>query len=186
MLSKLKKSNNEGFTIIEVMIVLAIAGLILLIVFLAVPALQRNGRNTQRKNDAGLVATALANAISNNNGTVPDSVFDQATTDTASFGKGTTGNFETAKLGYFTTGGKIAQAKAAGVDGNVWISAAASPAVAPTVVAPGSEAATKVSTNSILVIYGQDCTPTANARTAAIYYVTENGSGNGNLQCVEQ
>jgi prepilin-type N-terminal cleavage/methylation domain-containing protein len=35
MLTKLKKSNNEGFTIIEVMIVLAIAALILLIVLLA-------------------------------------------------------------------------------------------------------------------------------------------------------
>ena len=40
MLNKLKKSDKDGFTIIEVMIVLAIAGLILLIVFLAVPALQ--------------------------------------------------------------------------------------------------------------------------------------------------
>jgi prepilin-type N-terminal cleavage/methylation domain-containing protein len=38
MLKKLKKSDS-GFTIIEVMIVLAIAGLILLIVFLAVPAM---------------------------------------------------------------------------------------------------------------------------------------------------
>ena len=55
MLSKLQKirdqktSEQKGFTIIEVMIVLAIAGLIILIVFLAVPALQRNGRNTQQK-----------------------------------------------------------------------------------------------------------------------------------------
>jgi prepilin-type N-terminal cleavage/methylation domain-containing protein len=37
---------RTGFTIIEVMIVLAIAGLILLIVFLAVPALEREARNT--------------------------------------------------------------------------------------------------------------------------------------------
>jgi prepilin-type N-terminal cleavage/methylation domain-containing protein len=43
------KHRRGGFTIIEVMIVLAIAGLILLIVFLAVPALQRNSRNYQRK-----------------------------------------------------------------------------------------------------------------------------------------
>jgi prepilin-type N-terminal cleavage/methylation domain-containing protein len=50
MLHNLKK-RNEGFTIIEVMIVLAIAGLIMLVVFLAVPALQRNSRNTQRNND---------------------------------------------------------------------------------------------------------------------------------------
>src|SRR5258708_36141034 len=58
MLNKLKLSKSQkGFTIIEVMIVLVIAGLILLIVFLAVPALQRNARNTHRKSDiAGLLA----------------------------------------------------------------------------------------------------------------------------------
>jgi prepilin-type N-terminal cleavage/methylation domain-containing protein len=33
--------NKEGFTIIEVLIVLAIAGLIMLVVLLAVPGLQR-------------------------------------------------------------------------------------------------------------------------------------------------
>jgi prepilin-type N-terminal cleavage/methylation domain-containing protein len=37
-----KQKRQQGFTIIEVLIVLAIAALILLIVFLAVPALQRN------------------------------------------------------------------------------------------------------------------------------------------------
>ena len=70
MLNKLKK-DNKGFTIIEVMIVLAIAGLILLIVFLAVPALQRNSRNTARKNDASRIATSYNNVVTNNNGTVP-------------------------------------------------------------------------------------------------------------------
>lgn len=73
MLSRLKKSNGEGFTIIEVMIVLAIAGLILLIVFLAVPALQRNSRNTQRKNDAGHVASLISEYESNNSGSNPGS-----------------------------------------------------------------------------------------------------------------
>jgi prepilin-type N-terminal cleavage/methylation domain-containing protein len=68
MLSKLKKSDNKGFTIIEVMIVLAIAGLILLIVFLAVPALQRNSRNTQRKSDVGRVGSAATSIISNGSG----------------------------------------------------------------------------------------------------------------------
>lgn len=69
MLNNLKK-NNKGFTIIEVMIVLAIAGLILLIVFLAVPALQRNSRNTQRKSDVGLIGSAATTVISNNNGSM--------------------------------------------------------------------------------------------------------------------
>jgi prepilin-type N-terminal cleavage/methylation domain-containing protein len=40
---------RSGFTVIEVMIVLAIAGVILLIVFLAVPALQRTHRNYNRR-----------------------------------------------------------------------------------------------------------------------------------------
>lgn len=64
---------NDGFTIIEVLIVLAIAGLIMLIVFLAVPALQRNARNTSRKNDAGTLASAISEYVNNNDGQVPAS-----------------------------------------------------------------------------------------------------------------
>jgi prepilin-type N-terminal cleavage/methylation domain-containing protein len=59
---------GKGFTIIEVMIVLAIAGLIMLVVFLAVPALQRNSRNASKKQDIGRLATALNDWESNNNG----------------------------------------------------------------------------------------------------------------------
>ncbi len=68
--TKLRKA-DKGFTIIEVMIVLAIAGLIMLIVFLAVPALQRNSRNTNRRSDAARISSAVANFIANNNGTQP-------------------------------------------------------------------------------------------------------------------
>lgn len=70
MLSNIKK-RTEGFTIIEVMIVLAIAGLIMLIVFLAVPALQRNARNTQRRNDAGHLSALISEYVANNNGKLP-------------------------------------------------------------------------------------------------------------------
>jgi prepilin-type N-terminal cleavage/methylation domain-containing protein len=188
MLQNLKKRNDrgqEGFTIIEVLIVLAIAGLILLIVFLAVPALQRSSRNTQRKNDAAAIGGAVANFISNNGGQLPNSVSDTAT-NTAQFSIGTAGNVELAKMGFYTTTGTKALAAAAGQDGNVYISAAASPAVAATPTGTGTETATKVSTNTIAVIYGQDCTPTANSRTAAIYYVVETGTGVGSLQCTEQ
>lgn len=64
----LKKSNQKGFSIIEVLIVLAIAGLIMLIVFLAVPALQRNARNSGRSSDAQKFAAAVNQCLSNNNG----------------------------------------------------------------------------------------------------------------------
>lgn len=47
----------DGFTIIEVLIVMAIAGLIMVVVFLAVPALQRNSRNQARRADARLIAS---------------------------------------------------------------------------------------------------------------------------------
>lgn len=73
MLNKVKKVklDNKGFTIIEVMIVLAIAGLILLIVFLAVPQLQRSNRNTSRKGDAGHISSAINAFLSNNQGVQP-------------------------------------------------------------------------------------------------------------------
>lgn len=66
------KKRTEGFTIIEVLIVLAIAGLILLIVFLAVPALQRNGRNTQRKNDVAALLAGVSEFGNNNSGKLPN------------------------------------------------------------------------------------------------------------------
>lgn len=67
MLKKLNK-RREGFTIIEVMIVLAIAGVIMLVVFLAVPALQRSSRNTQRKSDATHMSGLISEWQSNHGG----------------------------------------------------------------------------------------------------------------------
>ncbi len=62
------KSNQKGFTIIEVLIVLAIAGLIMLIVFLAIPALQRSQRNNARDAEASRIASAVNECLSNRNG----------------------------------------------------------------------------------------------------------------------
>lgn len=66
----MQKKLNKGFTIIEVLIVLAIAGVIMLVVFLAVPALQRNSRNSQRTNDAALITAAINECLTNKNGQV--------------------------------------------------------------------------------------------------------------------
>jgi prepilin-type N-terminal cleavage/methylation domain-containing protein len=63
---------KEGFTIIEVVLVLAIAGLIFLMVFIALPALQRNQRDTARKNDVSNIASAVTSYSSNNRGAFPD------------------------------------------------------------------------------------------------------------------
>ena len=69
-----KINNTRGFTIIEVLIVLAIAGLIMLVVFLAVPALQRNARNTAIKTDASAVAGGVTEFQSNNDGALVTAV----------------------------------------------------------------------------------------------------------------
>ena len=62
---------QKGFTIIEVVLVLAIAGLIFLMVFIALPALQRSQRDTQRKNDLSRAITAVNSYQSNNRGVLP-------------------------------------------------------------------------------------------------------------------
>ncbi|MFZ2275567.1 MAG: type II secretion system protein [Candidatus Nanogingivalis sp.] len=66
-----KINTKKGFTIIEVVLVLAIAGLIFLMVFLALPALQRNQRDTQRKNDLSRVQSAISSFQTNNRGRIP-------------------------------------------------------------------------------------------------------------------
>ena len=71
-----QRSKQQGFTIIEVLIVLAIAGLILLIVFLAVPALHRNSRNTAIRNDASNVLSGVNEFQAANNGKMPSNIPD--------------------------------------------------------------------------------------------------------------
>jgi prepilin-type N-terminal cleavage/methylation domain-containing protein len=65
------KANTRGFTIIEVVLVLAIAGLIFLMVFIALPTLQRTQRDTQRKDDLSRIQTQITAYSNNNRGAVP-------------------------------------------------------------------------------------------------------------------
>lgn len=72
-MSKVNTLNQResGFTIIEVVLVLAIAGLIFLMVFIALPALQRSQRDSQRRSDAGMVLSQVTNYQTDNRGQVP-------------------------------------------------------------------------------------------------------------------
>lgn len=69
--SFIKSNSRPAFTIIEVVLVLAIAGLIFLMVFIALPALQRNQRDTQRKNDMVRLKDAIERYKANNKGKLP-------------------------------------------------------------------------------------------------------------------
>lgn len=85
-----QKKKQEGFTIIEVLIVLAIAGLIIVIVLIAVPQLQRNQRNSARQAIANRVVTEVNNYAGNNNGRIPANAADLASLRTRYLGCGGT------------------------------------------------------------------------------------------------
>jgi prepilin-type N-terminal cleavage/methylation domain-containing protein len=93
------KQRKEGFTIIEVLIVLAIAGLIMLIVFLAVPALQRNSRNTQQKNAAAAILATANEYQDINNGALPGDITIGTDGTISATGAGTTATGKT-QAGY--------------------------------------------------------------------------------------
>ena len=63
---------SSGFTIIEVALVLAIAGLIFLVVFLALPALQNSQKDMARREDVGRVVAMLENYKTDHNGDISD------------------------------------------------------------------------------------------------------------------
>lgn len=93
MLSRLLKKGQRGFTIIEVMIVLAIAGLIMVVVLIAIPQLQKNQRNEARRNVAARISAEVSNYIGNNGGNIP--------TEDNNATSGFTGGFQTR---YITSG----------------------------------------------------------------------------------
>jgi prepilin-type N-terminal cleavage/methylation domain-containing protein len=57
--SPTKRLQASGFTLIELMLALAVSGLIIAIVFLAVPTVQRQNRDDRRKADLSEIASRL-------------------------------------------------------------------------------------------------------------------------------
>jgi prepilin-type N-terminal cleavage/methylation domain-containing protein len=195
MLKKLKKSDQDGFTIIEVMIVLAIAALILLIVFLAVPALQRSSRNTQRKNDAANISSQISSLESNNNGKLPSGVAaggssgsDTSKLEICSSGGNSVGSTsstcasvsgtsdsETVNLGYYTSDNiAFADATSSGLSGG-----------SSTISISGTTSTKKP--DQLAVITGATCNGNSvavgNSRQIAIVYWIEGGTNGSTEQC---
>jgi prepilin-type N-terminal cleavage/methylation domain-containing protein len=182
MLQQLKnRKQDSGFTIIEVLIVLAIAGLILLIVFLAVPALQRSARNTQRKDDVGRITGSISDFISNNSGALPQSATDCTTlaNDAGTLNQYTFGL--TGSPAACPGTDVITTATCALTNANITISTGSITCTAPT------ETATVATAE---IIEGDTClgsvatTAGATNRNTAVIYSTEAGGGNFNVSCV--
>ncbi len=189
---------KEGFTIIEIMIVLAIAGLIIFIVLIAVPSAQRNARNLQRKNDAASVAGAVNTFMENNGNTPPDRLkndaSDQTLIDIAS--SSDLASFETAKIGYYNSVGSPSTVWGGNAD-NIYIDTtpilSPSPAITPNVVAPGDPSISynNLSTENMSIIIGETCNDSGTGpgsviqNSIAVFFVVEVPGSNGQLQCID-
>ena len=92
-MAKNNTNSKKGFTIIEVVLVLAIAGLIFLMVFIALPALQRGQRDTQRRDDMARFLSQLNQYQANNNGKVPDALAKWYTKDNGNKVSGFVGDY---------------------------------------------------------------------------------------------
>jgi len=97
---------EKGFTLIEIVLVLAIAGLIMVIVFLAVSGAQKSRRDTQRKDDNARVLAQMEQYASNNSGSYPANQAAFATAMTGTYAlanandplSGTAYNYSTAQV----------------------------------------------------------------------------------------
>jgi len=155
----LSKRSHSGFTIIEVMIVLAIAGVIMLALFLAVPALQRNSRNNQRDSDAALFTAGINECLNARNGATASCDAYAAASELGNF-------VDPTKLKQLST---VAAASAA----------VPSPAVNGTVYYQfGAKCDTASAT------FGQFTTTGATPRQFSVAYLIESTSGNI-LKCIE-
>ena len=156
---------NQGFTIIEVLIVLAIAGLILAIVFLAVPALQRNSRNTAIRSDAAGSLAAVNDYIANNQGALPTVPTTVQTGPVICFGTVTTGTCSAGESEAKVRGGTQVQLFAGG---------SAMPATTGTVYI---RANVKCS--------GNNFDTTAAPRAVSAGFLIESSSAQNSPQCIE-
>jgi prepilin-type N-terminal cleavage/methylation domain-containing protein len=213
MKSKYKnlRKNSEGFTIIEVLIVLAIAALILLIVFLAVPALQRSAHNTQRGTDASAVAAAVSNFISNNGGALPTAMGTDSADATSVFiycaGQGNnisalSPNYPTVNPPLLTGGPDYTACTSTNYEtaklgfykpADVFVSDDSLSPYLNVSIQPSSTtpSATALTTNDIIVEDGWGCNSSNTglsaalvSRTAAVLYVKEASGGDGSQACV--
>jgi len=197
-MKKLHK-DKPGFTIIEVMIVLAIAGIIMLIIFLAVPALQRSVRNQRRRNDAATISAAVINYIANHQGQYPNRLQSDALSND-SFDMLNSSNvnvFDVVKLSYYDPSSDPAPPGSdAGPDTTgygVIISDGPVTQVKQVNIIPLTDNKTDIyhiNIESVSIIEGESCDDTnpgtglgiLNSRAVAVFYVVEDG-GNGTLQC---
>ena len=162
-----KHGSQSGFTIIEVLVVLAIAGLIMVVVFLAVPALQRSGRNNALSTSANNILTGVGTYSSNNGGSLPGNITVSAsavTSGTVTIGAGGT-NQEVVKVD--------SGVSKFGINGTTITNAET---IGTVQVITGSSAVCNSTSTGL--------SGTGSTRSYVVLYVAEANGGTGILKCI--
>ena len=172
--------NNSGFTIIEVLIVLAIAGLIMAVVLLAVPGLNRSQNNNSAKTDATHIAAAVSNWSNNNNGALPSSSANLATI------YGDAGSFS--KLGTQGSDSVITAITSSTVPSTGWYLASSITTVSALTLAQSSSWIVVVDTGvtcNTSASYGPSLTLNTGTPTQAVVLYTSQTAGAPNWNCLQ-
>ncbi|MEO6109430.1 MAG: type II secretion system protein [Candidatus Saccharimonadales bacterium] len=162
----------KGFTIIEVVLVLAIAGLIFLMVFIALPSLQRSQRDSARKNEASAVGSAIGSFMSNNRNAQPTAA------DIMQYVTGTTGATT------LDSGTKVIVAATSYANGG-----GASPVAITAALGTSGASGKTLYDDEIKVWYGFKCGTANNqivkgtTKQAAILVALESGPSTGSPYC---
>ncbi len=180
MHTKLKKI-NEGFTIVETLIVLAIAALIITIVLIAVPALQRSAANTNILHDAQDIASTIQTFEGNNQGTLPGYIGQNGSNVCIALAAPAVGSSSSCNGD---------QAK---VQGSDQVASTSGSTTAVGYKASGGAGSNFVGPGGIFVDLQAQCgtqgntnTPTANIRGVAIFYPIEASSASGSqVGCIQ-
>lgn len=67
---------RNGFTIIETMLAMAVGALIIAVMLMAIPSLQRSSHNNERRQDVQAILAAVSHYRLSNSGAMPDSSSD--------------------------------------------------------------------------------------------------------------
>ena len=163
------KGGNKGFTIVETLIVLAIAATIIVVVLLAVPGLQRSSRNTTARTAANNILAGWNEQMAAGNGASP--------------------GLPTAAAGTITIN-SVAYNLAKGVTPTVGtVSAATTVGYSASAAAFVSGGTTNVAPNTLIVAYSATCNGNTAAAVGtstqiAVFYPVENG-GTGKVGCIQ-
>lgn len=164
------------------MIVLAIAGLIMLVVFLAVPVLQRSQRNSARQRDSRRVSSAVVSFISRHNLKAP------------SGSSNADSRFLYAKLGKmgefsFTTANQVGTTSASSAWQNgKWVVASPS---SGNIAAPTTGPSGSIKFDSVLIAAGYKCgangaaTYVGGRNTAVLYTLETSRSQTFTFNCIQ-